>query len=585
MFFKIFKSRMITFGPAGFALLLFIVAFENCSPLFSELPIDQSSSRPILLSLSGGPVTIYGSGFNPNSVVMIDSRSCTNVQIISPRELTCNAPPYTGGPGIIVVDGVQLTMTISYKTFRSIRSVIGRDGQDGAVDGSGQLARLFQISGMAMVGRTMYLSDYKLNNLRKVDLSLDSSSGQPPYAVTTISGSASFFGGHSDGIGSAATFNSPGSLALLKGALYIADTDNCAIRKMDLATNNVTTLFDHTACDVVDGVGAAVRTGSVYSLTANQDFLFTDERAAGGGHVIRKIDVQTLTATTIAGGNTLTFPSDALHPYWTLPPNSTTGTMVLAVPIETSHPYTDDLEREIVAPTGAIAMRLHFTRFQIDTDDELRITDEQDYSQVLSLKGDQGLDFWTPYIAMGKINLNFSASVATTSYGFTIDKIEYVTGPVNFQAFTNSSDGPAASTPIAAAEAMVAVGQNLFFLDSDQNLVRKLDLTSLRITAVLGQGAYASGSTFWSLPLRNPSGLTSDGSFIYVADLSENRVLQVNPETRQIFSLVHSPSGANPANLDGPLGTAAISLPRNLLFDPLLGLFVDCFNVIRLISY
>ena len=49
-------------------------------------------------------------------------------------------------------------------------------------------------------------------------------------------------GAHTDGVGTAARFSEPGGLALARGKLFVADTNNHALRVVDLSTLDATTI-------------------------------------------------------------------------------------------------------------------------------------------------------------------------------------------------------------------------------------------------------------------------------------------------------------------------------------------------------
>ena len=59
--------------------------------------------------------------------------------------------------------------------------------------------------------------------------------------ATTLLG-APGSGAHTDGVGTAARFSEPGGLALARGKLFVADTNNHALRVVDLATLDTTTI-------------------------------------------------------------------------------------------------------------------------------------------------------------------------------------------------------------------------------------------------------------------------------------------------------------------------------------------------------
>ena len=58
--------------------------------------------------------------------------------------------------------------------------------------------------------------------------------------VTTVAGSGA--GAHVDGQPAAAAFYEPGGLSVADGRIYVADTNNHAVRVIDIATGAVSTL-------------------------------------------------------------------------------------------------------------------------------------------------------------------------------------------------------------------------------------------------------------------------------------------------------------------------------------------------------
>ena len=100
-----------------------------------------------------------------------------------------------------------------------------RDGQGGDV-------RLQHPLGVAWAGGTLYVADTYNNKIKRVR----------PEDKTTASWLGSGKEGLADGVGPAATFNEPGGASVAGGRLYVADTNNHAIRVADLATGRVETL-------------------------------------------------------------------------------------------------------------------------------------------------------------------------------------------------------------------------------------------------------------------------------------------------------------------------------------------------------
>jgi sugar lactone lactonase YvrE len=98
----------------------------------------------------------------------------------------------------------------------------------GYADGSGTAATFYHPGGVAVDSSgNVYVADNTYCLIREITIS---------GVVSTLAGGGSAGGtasGHADGIGTAATFNSPGGVAVdASGNLYIADSSNNLIRKM-----------------------------------------------------------------------------------------------------------------------------------------------------------------------------------------------------------------------------------------------------------------------------------------------------------------------------------------------------------------
>jgi hypothetical protein len=75
--------------------------------------------------------------------------------------------------------------------------------------------------------------------------------------VTTLAGSAGFAGA-TDGTGTAATFHTPAGMTTDGQNLYVVDSGNLSIRRMDLVTGAVTTVAGGSQGSA-DGTGPAAR--------------------------------------------------------------------------------------------------------------------------------------------------------------------------------------------------------------------------------------------------------------------------------------------------------------------------------------
>ena len=102
----------------------------------------------------------------------------------------------------------------------------------GDVDGDVHTARLQHPLGIAAGAAGVYLADTFNNKIKTVDLDRG--------IVTSLAGAVEH--GHHDGAFDVARFHEPGGLSLADRRLFVADTNNHAIRVLDLAHESVDTL-------------------------------------------------------------------------------------------------------------------------------------------------------------------------------------------------------------------------------------------------------------------------------------------------------------------------------------------------------
>ena len=114
-----------------------------------------------------------------------------------------------------------------------VRTIVGQGlFEFGDVDGQGDVVRLQHPLGLCVADGVIYVTDTYNNKIKVVNSQTRSS------ATLLGTGEA----GLRDGPGSQAIFHEPGGLAIAGGKLYIADTNNHAVRVADLSTREVTTL-------------------------------------------------------------------------------------------------------------------------------------------------------------------------------------------------------------------------------------------------------------------------------------------------------------------------------------------------------
>jgi len=102
----------------------------------------------------------------------------------------------------------------------------------GDVDGIGTAVLLQHVQAVCFANDQVYLADTYNNRIKVLD--------PKTREVRSIAGTG--IAGFKDGSGNEAQFNEPAGLATANGKLYVADTNNHAIRVINLTTKTVETL-------------------------------------------------------------------------------------------------------------------------------------------------------------------------------------------------------------------------------------------------------------------------------------------------------------------------------------------------------
>jgi DNA-binding beta-propeller fold protein YncE len=174
----------------------------------------------------------------------------------------------------------------------TIRAAVGSSGE-GRRDGDARAAAFAQPSGLALSGdgRDLYVADSEISCIRAIDLAA------PEPTVMTVAGGDLFDFGLRDGVGDAARFQHPLGIAWHGDHLFIADTYNHAIRRLDPQTRRVQTVAGDGIAGDTDGAGRAARFYEPGGITAAGDLLYI---ADTNNHAIRVVEAATGRVTTLA---------------------------------------------------------------------------------------------------------------------------------------------------------------------------------------------------------------------------------------------------------------------------------------------
>jgi hypothetical protein len=222
---------------------------------------------------------------------------------------TGNAARFTQPSGI-TTDGTNLYVCDDSHVIRrivissgAVTTFAGTSGSAGRTDGTGAAARFEFPKSITTDGTNLYVTEDS-NKIRKIVIATG--------VVTTFAGApvGTNTSGDTDGTGTAARFNSPIGITNDGTNLYVADQSNNKIRKIVIATGEVTTLAGPAQGTItsgdLDGTGNAARFGFPRGITTDGTNLYVSEF---GNYKIRKIVISTGVVTVLAGpaNGTVTF--------------------------------------------------------------------------------------------------------------------------------------------------------------------------------------------------------------------------------------------------------------------------------------
>ena len=385
---------------------------------------------------------------------------------------------------------------------------------DGVVGGAG-VATLYRPFAVAVdASNNVYIADTYNCIVRKVDTA---------STITTIAGTPNSCGYSGDGgKGTAAQLYYPDGLAVdTLGNLYIGDNNNCVVRKVVLSSDTISTVAGNHTCGYTGDGGSATAaelssTGGIATDSAGNFYI-----ADYGNCVIREVTKSNGKISTIAGNHTCGFAGDGglatsaeMNQVFGLAVNSA-GTLV------TFSDYYNQRIRQFTV--GGNINTVAGTG-----------------SACGGTCGEGG--------AATSASLDYPYGVAVNSAGtvYFSDNNNYVVdyftvgGILNVLAGNHSATVETLinNTPPQGVVLNYPFGiwedssSNVFMADSHNNMIREYVKSSNLVTFFAGNGTYGylgDGGAATSAELRYPSGIAKDGSGnVYIGDTYNCLIRNVN---------------------------------------------------------
>jgi len=139
------------------------------------------------------------------------------------------------GSTVWIADSSNLQVRTLDIDTAEVATVAGAPLEYDHVDGVGEDARFMTVTGAAWVDGRLFVTEIPSNTIRTVDAATTE--------VVTVAGQA-MAAGDADGVGTQALFNNPRGIVLAEdGLLYVLDSGNAGVRRLDPDTLEVTTLL------------------------------------------------------------------------------------------------------------------------------------------------------------------------------------------------------------------------------------------------------------------------------------------------------------------------------------------------------
>lgn len=607
-------------------------AYLDSSQAISDLTPEITTITPNIASLSGGAeVVIKGKNFTSDSIVILGDNVALNTVVESSEQIRFRTPEQIipgsrtltleTSSGVVQKEFFIKSKSLAELKDREITTVVGGavfvgDGED-ALDKS---VSFFPSELTTDNQGNLFFSDTLHNRVRKLDAqtgtittvvgnNLQGLSGDGKHAltsalnspsglvfdstgnlfiadtfnhrirrvdaktkvITTIAGTGPIgisSGGFSgdNGLAINARLNSPTDLAIDKlGNLYIADSSNFRLRRVDANTGIITTVAGTGKFNFEQGfngnnvpaISADVFVGSV-ALDANNIIYFTDFGR------LQKIDLNTGLLTTIAGNGNKGFNGDGI-----LAINSAIRPLDIAL---------DEIGNIFICDDNSRIRRV---------DVKTGIITTIAGTGVSNFNGEGGpaitaslLD--TRSIAIDKKNNIFIKDSNLIRRISTTGIINRIAGQLDFSFFFPTGafrgDNSLAIQASLNFPKSVAVdnNQNIFIVDTDNNRVRKVDGKTGIITTIAGTGETGfngDGGVATKAKINFVSQIAIDQSNnLFIADSGNDRIRRINGQTGVITTVVGT--GETGFNGDGLARDASLNFPTAIVVDKQGNLFI-----------
>jgi DNA-binding beta-propeller fold protein YncE len=242
-------------------------------------------NRPQGLALDGDVLYVADTGNDQIRAIDFDMRAVHTVDVSnlkSPWDLALKT-------GILIVAMAGPHQIWAVDLLQDRAYPYAGTGEEARRDGAIGEAAFAQPSGLAITGNALYVADAESNTIREVTL-------PPSNTVRTLAGGDLFNFGDVDGQGNAARLQHPLGVAMHRGCVLIADTYNHKIKMLDPGSGQVDTVAGTGVPGHADGAGRRAQFHEPGGVSVAGNTLFV---ADTNNHAIRTVDLRTMTVATL----------------------------------------------------------------------------------------------------------------------------------------------------------------------------------------------------------------------------------------------------------------------------------------------
>jgi len=447
---------------------------------------------------------------------------------------------------LFLAEGENMTIRKIVLATAEVTTLAGASLMRGSQDGIGAQARFSYPMGIAADGvGNLFVSDARNHHIRKIVIAT--------AQVTTFAGDVMGFSGNVDSVGGAARFTIPSQLAADgAGHLYVADAGNNAIRHIDLVTAQVTTIAaTNVGSGGAGGAGAVVPFSGPQgvNLDGNGRLFIADTR----NEMVRTLNTATGQISNVAGASNVPDYRDYRDGVGTAARFDTPTHIFRDAP---GHAYVSD-------EANAVVRAIDVTTGTVTT---VAGTGAR-YGYQDGLGGAAALSYIPFIYSDGQANL-----YVTDTFKHTVRKIVVATGEMTtiagMPSMPGSSDGRGDAARFNNPQGISGDGAgNLYVADSGIHTIRRIALSTGEVTTIAGV-AYLRGTadgTGTAARFDTPTGIACDGVNLYITDQTGSVVRQMALATLAVTTLAGAPNMYG--NVDGMGDGARFQRARAVVHD------------------